>query len=595
MLALRVARAGDGTRDAKPTPDLVSVRLNEEAARLDAGLSPLYDIPRLDRITIDGKGDDWGDRGFRVNVLANSTNKVQPSSDIDASFRLGWNDRGLLVLVTVHDDIPFEDLNPLNGDSVEMLMATRRGEPDMVRAVIGPGVDSELPEEVRTRVFDLRKTPSPNKTAPTVEVARTKIDGGYMLEALLPWTNLGITPAIGRDVGFQLQVNDLDASSQGSQLVWYPSLRTIHDSTQMQRLRLASTPSPAVRSAAFGDYPHFHHTRIVVTAEAALAGQKVEVRQVDRVMASGKLDPDFVRPELASAHLSLPMALRGEPYGALDVFIGGHRISQLDLPDPGDMAKWVMPYQEFVFKPCVFSTRAFPEGDFEDSSYVEDLIGAYETRVTFYDADYNVVTTAAKPGRYGAIVEVHAEDGKVWKRFRTLFRESKDFSWRNTDIPFTVKLPKEMGINAAAIRQQAHSVSEYFKELLGDEGINHDENTAVLLAGLFETKTVGTARGDPPRYPAVNGSQVVGGPEKEDRRAGYQPPDLFARGVRCRQPEALAADSVPTRQRRARRLPGYGQIQRHPVHARIQRGQAQGVSVHRRRPAVPAGRMVVLA
>ena len=106
MLALRVAQAG-GDRASQPAPlDPAAVSLNEDAARMDAGLTPLYDIPRLDKIKIDGKGDDWGNRGFRVNILANTSGKVQPSTDIDASFRLGWNDRGLLVLVAVKDRKP---------------------------------------------------------------------------------------------------------------------------------------------------------------------------------------------------------------------------------------------------------------------------------------------------------------------------------------------------------------------------------------------------------------------------------------------------------------------------------------------------------
>jgi predicted esterase len=153
-----------------------------------------------------------------------------------------------------------------------------------------------------------------------------------------------------------------------------------------------------------------------------------------------------------------------------------------------------MPYQEFSFKPCVFSTRAFPEGDFEDPSYVEDLVGSYEAKITYYDANYNLVTTADSPGRYGAVIEVRTDDGQTFKRYRTLFREPKDFSWRNTEIPFTVKLPKEMGISATALKVQQQSVNTYFKELLRDEGVNRDGDTAVLLAGLFETKPGTQAR-----------------------------------------------------------------------------------------------------
>jgi predicted esterase len=496
----------------------------------DPSLPPLYDIPKLDKITIDGSPADWKDHGLRVDVLANASGKVQPRSDIDASLRLGWNDRGLLALVTVMDDIPLEDANPTGGDSVEMFLSPRVGAADAIRVAIGPGVDPKQPR-LRTRVFDLRTDPHLRKTAPTVSAARTRIDGGYIIEALIPWSNLGIKPQVGGEVGFQLQVNDLDASDQSSHLVWYPSLGTARDKSKMHRLRLAAAPSPAVQAAAFGDYPRFHRTRVTVLGSSSMAGKTVEIvrtaptavstlmaanasvvatdagddedssdstkaaEQVPlpapapQVLVSGKMEGDFVRSELSSANLSLPMPARGSGYGTLDVMIDGKRVGVVDLPDPGISARWILPYQEFVFKPCVFSTRAFPEGDFEDPSYVEDLIGSYEAKITFYDAACNVVTTAENPGRYGAVIEVRTEDGQTFKRFRTLFREPRDFSWRNTDIPFTVKLPKEMGISSDALKVQQRSVSTYFKELLKDEGVNRDSDTAVLLAGLFETKS----------------------------------------------------------------------------------------------------------
>jgi predicted esterase len=457
--------------------------------------SPVYDIPKLDKIKIDGSPGDWGGRGLRVSVLANATGKIQPHSDIDANLRLGWNDKGLLALVTVYDDIALEDANPASADSIELFVAPRVGGSDVLRIAIGPGVDPKQPH-LRIRIFDQRSDPQSKKIAPRVSAGRTKIDGGYIIETLIPWANFGIKPQMGRELGFQLQVNDLDAMEQGSHLVWYPSVHTGRDPSKMQRIRLAAEPSAIVQVAAFGDYPRFHRTRITVAGDSTLVNKTVEIvrpaRSVTatepRLVATGKLEPDFVRPELASVNLSLPMPMRGHPFGLLDVLVDGKPAGVVDLPDPGNAARWILPYQDFVFKPCVFSTRPFPEGDFEDPSYVEDLVGSYETKITFYDSEMNVVTTAEKPGRYGAVVEVRTEDGQSFKRFRTLFREPRDFNWRNTEIPFTVKFPKEMGISASALKVQQHSVSTYFKELLKDEGVNRDADTAVLLAGLFETK-----------------------------------------------------------------------------------------------------------
>src|SRR4051812_2202408 len=39
----------------------------------DASPPPVFDIPKLDKVTVDGNAADWGDRGLRVNALANTT------------------------------------------------------------------------------------------------------------------------------------------------------------------------------------------------------------------------------------------------------------------------------------------------------------------------------------------------------------------------------------------------------------------------------------------------------------------------------------------------------------------------------------------
>ena len=38
------------------------------------------------------------------------------------------------------------------------------------------------------------------------------IDEGYTVEASIPWSDLGITPEIGKDLGFQLGVTDIEAA-----------------------------------------------------------------------------------------------------------------------------------------------------------------------------------------------------------------------------------------------------------------------------------------------------------------------------------------------------------------------------------------------
>ena len=74
-----------------------------------AEASPLtYDVPRMDNVSIDGNPSDWGDRGFHIDALANTDGPMPDPKDFDAKLRLGWNDRGLLVLVSVVDPVVTE-------------------------------------------------------------------------------------------------------------------------------------------------------------------------------------------------------------------------------------------------------------------------------------------------------------------------------------------------------------------------------------------------------------------------------------------------------------------------------------------------------
>ena len=50
--------------------------------------SSLYDVPRLEGIRIDGDGEDWGDQGFRVEMMTDENGNYLPASDLDAGFRL---------------------------------------------------------------------------------------------------------------------------------------------------------------------------------------------------------------------------------------------------------------------------------------------------------------------------------------------------------------------------------------------------------------------------------------------------------------------------------------------------------------------------
>jgi len=113
----------------------------------------------------------------------------------------------------------------------------------------------------------------------------------------------------------------------------------------------------------------------------------------------------------------------------------------------------------FTFHYFVFDTENFPSGKFDAPLAVEDIIGPYTVTTDFYDAKLNHVTHAEKPGRYGAIVEIHYGNHELSRRFYTLYKLGAKFDWTLNDIPFNVEFPPVFGIDPISVGHQKDVVA----------------------------------------------------------------------------------------------------------------------------------------
>jgi hypothetical protein len=270
----------------------------------------------------------------------------------------------------------------------------------------------------------------------------------------------------------------------------------------MSQLEPADGSDPPEPVQVTGGYEQFRRTWIHVTGAAALAEKSIEIREGERLLGQIPLRGDSGQ---STARLELPMPAPGHPYGTLTLWLDGRPVSELPLPNADEERLKAFRAAELHFAPYVFPGRRFPPCDFEQPSLVEDLIGRYTLRTTFYDAGYQPVTSAERAGRYGAIVEIEAADGRSFKRFRTLFRQpdaadgrifqpvrpvirmsQPEPVWYGRKGPFPVELPRELGIDPAVVREQGTTLYEYFRGRF-KYGIWDDPWTPVLLAGLYET------------------------------------------------------------------------------------------------------------
>ncbi len=208
---------------------------------------PDFDIPRLDEITIDGRSDDWSGKGFAVNVLWDRRRQQAHPADFAPRFRLGWTDRGLAVLIEVRDDkVVLAEGQAIPGaDSVELYLANA-AKPQMHYQLVasvspdGSGMEHFHNDRRIDRTARLQD-----------QIAGRKTKDGYVIEVLMPFAGVYLQPKQGDQIGFTLQVNDVDAAGEARKMsIWYPRGWASNGLSMMHRVRLAEKASPSVNAIA---------------------------------------------------------------------------------------------------------------------------------------------------------------------------------------------------------------------------------------------------------------------------------------------------------------------------------------------------------
>jgi len=254
---------------------------------------PVFAVPRMNAILLNGDATDWREDGFRVDALIPVAGPMPAQQVCAASMRLGWNDAGLLVLL----DVSGSDWNEAEAitelfkrDSVEFYLALHPGSTTRCQWVVAPGMDPLFPDpRVHLQMSATSLTRIPPAVSP--DVARMRTESGYRMEVLLPWQTLGITPRIGDEVAFQVMVNSHDRKGRpADHLLWFPMIGAAFDSRKLHRIRLADTAAPPVTARArVRANLREDQTEGDVFAPAAAAGRAVRLRSHDGILATGVL------------------------------------------------------------------------------------------------------------------------------------------------------------------------------------------------------------------------------------------------------------------------------------------------------------------
>jgi len=231
------------------TPELPALAPTVTLAATD--LNGNVDVRQLPFIPLlDGDLQEWNEipsyeSEYRVFNVAG----WDGTDDVTAQWRFGWDATNLYVSVVVEDDshVQTQSGNQIfKGDSVSLQIDSDRDadfgpglSPDDFQINLSPGDFAGIPPSV----FRFRGTSGGGASdAPGhhVIIAAQQAGQGYMLEAVIPWQDLDISPTPGLVLGLALNANDNDTPGTAVQEVMksHVATRAFQDPTSWGTLTL---------------------------------------------------------------------------------------------------------------------------------------------------------------------------------------------------------------------------------------------------------------------------------------------------------------------------------------------------------------------
>ncbi|HCE46093.1 MAG TPA: hypothetical protein DET40_21320 [Lentisphaeria bacterium] len=292
---------------------LFLLTLTSQSAPEDNIIAP-FDIPYVDGITIDGKPDDWGGRGFRVDWMnvQNNNDRLKPE-DFDPRFRIGWDQRGIFMLFSITDDIICEDRdsNLWEGDTIDVFITDNPVAERYTRIIVSPGLDAGMKNELRIK--------RQKNIGAEVEVARIKTEKGYICEMFMPWRNIGKAPAEGDVIFLQIYVNDMESGEKKVRYLFFPLEYddAYYFRGNMHSLRLARAASQPIVSSNEARW-NGKENMLAITGVPELAGKEFTVRSPRRELARGKMKSN-VKQGGSFGQVIIPAPLQDEYLGDFEI------------------------------------------------------------------------------------------------------------------------------------------------------------------------------------------------------------------------------------------------------------------------------------
>ena len=193
-------------------------------------------------ITVDGNLSeaDWSGGFTTVGTIL-----LSASPAVTATFKTLWSPTYLYVAINVNDTTPFADsVNRWEDDSVEIYV-------DMNHA---KSTTYQADDEQFTLRYNLSggigTANGHSLTGMLSAVVEKAGNTGYTMEVAIPWSNIGVTPAAGNVIGFDVGINsDVNGGTRDGQLVWAGDGNNWNNTSKFGDLSLVACGATPTRTA----------------------------------------------------------------------------------------------------------------------------------------------------------------------------------------------------------------------------------------------------------------------------------------------------------------------------------------------------------
>ena len=138
----------------------------------------------------------------------------------------------------------------------------------------------------------------------------------------------------------------------------------------------------------------------------------------------------------------------------------------------------------------IFSGPKMPEIRVNWLGQPRAIVEGLSVHTVYYDAHFHPTTQASAPGRYGAVVTITTDGGRMLRRYLTLFRTPQPVNWDYIRLPINVKFPPQFGVDNEVAAENHENLSEFFKYRM-QSAAERDSAPAIIMAGLYEATPAG--------------------------------------------------------------------------------------------------------